>query len=210
MLTIDQAREVVLTYLQSDNIPGGAMITSIDNFPNCWVFDYTSAQHFQTGDVNFALGGNCPLLVEKESGLIYQTGIRDTLADFQQFPKNREQFLCVGPSLACPWVKIGTGINITDAKQLVLTFLNSLSIWRDSVLIDEKTLEYDVGWIFYHTTHRFLQTGKPRDSQFPNDGPVLVDRNDGYIYAARRAEPLVCSIDSFRRDKRSLTCLSSS
>lgn len=39
-----------------------------------WVFFYTSKQFLETGDSRFALAGNAPYIVERESGRLIQTG----------------------------------------------------------------------------------------------------------------------------------------
>ena len=39
-----------------------------------WVFFYNSRRYLETGDMNYALGGNAPIIVEKEDGSLYPTG----------------------------------------------------------------------------------------------------------------------------------------
>lgn len=39
-----------------------------------WVFFYTSKQFHETGDSRFALAGNAPYIVERETGRLIQTG----------------------------------------------------------------------------------------------------------------------------------------
>lgn len=39
-----------------------------------WVFFYTSRLWLATGDLRYALGGNAPLLVERESGALHVLG----------------------------------------------------------------------------------------------------------------------------------------
>ena len=39
-----------------------------------WVFHYNSARHIETGDINDGLVGNAPLIVERHSGQILETG----------------------------------------------------------------------------------------------------------------------------------------
>jgi len=39
-----------------------------------WVFFFNTRQFVQSGDMNFALGGNAPLIVDRESGELHVTG----------------------------------------------------------------------------------------------------------------------------------------
>lgn len=39
-----------------------------------WVFFYTSKQFHETGDFRFALAGNAPYIVERETGRLIETG----------------------------------------------------------------------------------------------------------------------------------------
>lgn len=39
-----------------------------------WVFFYTSKQFQETGDFRFALAGNAPYIVERETGRVIETG----------------------------------------------------------------------------------------------------------------------------------------
>jgi hypothetical protein len=39
-----------------------------------WVFFFNTRQFAETGDMNFALGGNTPLIVDRETGELHVTG----------------------------------------------------------------------------------------------------------------------------------------
>jgi hypothetical protein len=39
-----------------------------------WVFFYTSRRWLETGEIQYALGGNSPLIVERSTGRILETG----------------------------------------------------------------------------------------------------------------------------------------
>jgi hypothetical protein len=42
--------------------------------PFGWVFFYNSREFLETGDLSFALTGNAPIIVDKFTGLITETG----------------------------------------------------------------------------------------------------------------------------------------
>lgn len=47
-----------------------------------WVFFYTSKQFHETGDFRFALAGNAPYIVERETGRLIESGTASPLDDY--------------------------------------------------------------------------------------------------------------------------------
>ena len=47
-----------------------------------WVFFYTSKQFHETGDFRFALAGNAPYIVERETGRLIETGTALSLDEY--------------------------------------------------------------------------------------------------------------------------------
>ncbi|CAN4277994.1 YrhB family protein [Pseudoxanthomonas sp. LjRoot125] len=47
-----------------------------------WVFFYTSKQFHETGDFRFALAGNAPYIVERETGRLIETGTAVPLDEY--------------------------------------------------------------------------------------------------------------------------------
>lgn len=47
-----------------------------------WVFCYNTQRYVDTGDINNALGGNAPLIVDREDGQLYVTGTAYPLDHF--------------------------------------------------------------------------------------------------------------------------------
>ena len=54
-----------------------------------WVFFYTSRKWFETNDVIYAIAGNAPILVEKATGTLFETGtaypIEHYIAQFERY-----------------------------------------------------------------------------------------------------------------------------
>jgi hypothetical protein len=42
--------------------------------PYGWIFFYADRRHVEGGDVRYALGGNAPFLVDRETGAIHELG----------------------------------------------------------------------------------------------------------------------------------------
>jgi hypothetical protein len=72
-----------------------------------------------------------------------------------------------------------TLLQAADIAHRALRVLASGSI--DVMLLPEKTAAFDVGWVFYYQSVRFLETGSPSDSLAGN-APLFVARADGRTF----------------------------
>ena len=52
---------------------------------------------------------------------------------------------------------------------------------QELVVMDDKTVERAVGWVFFFQSKRFVETGDINDSIVGN-GPILVDKRDGSVH----------------------------
>ncbi|WP_043301305.1 YrhB domain-containing protein [Burkholderia paludis] len=67
----------------------------------------------------------------------------------------------------------------------------------DAVVVDKYTQEFDVGWVFYYQSARFLETGEFGFSLVGN-APIFVGRVGGYSAFISYLRPVVESIEAFR------------
>lgn len=80
MLDLDKARELVAKQVcvRPDWLPSEDEIVILDSEtierPWGWVFFYTSKLWFETREIRYALAGNSPLFVERETGKLLNTG----------------------------------------------------------------------------------------------------------------------------------------
>lgn len=79
MMTLEEARQRVGSHLgQPDCLPPGDEWVVIDKAtvekPWGWVFFYTSKRWQDTGEIQYAVAGNAPLIVERKEGHILPTG----------------------------------------------------------------------------------------------------------------------------------------
>ena len=76
MLTQEEARAIALTRISA--ICGGDSCALIDSKtlerPYGWVFFYQSRRYLETGDPSEALAGNAPLIVNRQTGQVIETG----------------------------------------------------------------------------------------------------------------------------------------
>jgi hypothetical protein len=67
---------------------------------------------------------------------------------------------------------------------------------------DEKaTEEVDIGWVFFWTSARYIETGDSRD-MLVGDRPLFVDRRDGSLHHCYSGEPWEDGIERYRATGR--------
>jgi hypothetical protein len=80
MITKETARELVRIEACGPNpdLPDDDEIIILDNEtiekPWGWVFFYTSKKWHETNDITYAIAGNAPVIVEKDTGKLFITG----------------------------------------------------------------------------------------------------------------------------------------
>ena len=92
MITKEQAKQLVLEAINSGP-PDSDELVILDEHtiekPWGWVFFYNSKKFCHTGDHNFALLGNGPFIVERETGKLIGTGsaypIEEYIANYEKY-----------------------------------------------------------------------------------------------------------------------------
>lgn len=78
MLNRETAKLLVTEYINTYNYKPDNPLIVMDEHTITkeygWVFFYNSRKFLETGDLNEALGGNAPIIVDKEDGALYVTG----------------------------------------------------------------------------------------------------------------------------------------
>lgn len=69
------------------------------------------------------------------------------------------------------------------------------------VIVEER--EYEFGWAFFWNTKEFVETGN-RQHALAGNGPIIVDRCDGQIYATGTAPSWEHYVEEYRRGKKRL------
>jgi hypothetical protein len=70
VLSQDEAREIAETFLQTEIQPQIAeevLITELREYPGHWVAVYNSRRFAETGQISYALAGNSPLIINKDT-----------------------------------------------------------------------------------------------------------------------------------------------
>ncbi|WP_417939067.1 YrhB domain-containing protein [Flavobacterium sp. RS13.1] len=71
MHTFEQARKLVADRLENSNFSDKDSLIILDNFtiekPYAWIFFYTSKLYHETKETQYAIAGNSPIIVDKET-----------------------------------------------------------------------------------------------------------------------------------------------
>ena len=75
-----------------------------------------------------------------------------------------------------------------EAKEIAQRHLAAISAQTgtDLVLVPEETVEFDLGWIFFWDSKRYLETHDSSEALAGN-APIIVDRRDGSVHQASTA-----------------------
>lgn len=88
MITFIEALHKAKNYLAEYDIP--VEITVIDRFSEGWLFCFQSREFLETGDFSTQLIGNCPFIIDKDSGNIYELGTTYPLDVYIQEYENKK------------------------------------------------------------------------------------------------------------------------
>ncbi len=86
---------------------------------------------------------------------------------------------------------------LEQATRLAHQTLSSLVGAVDIAIIDAATREFDVGWVFFYQSSRFLETGDVLGGLAGN-APLFVSRDDGRAIVISYHRPITESIQAYR------------
>ncbi len=82
------------------------------------------------------------------------------------------------------------------ARHQVATMAVDLGL--DLVLQPEKTMETDVGWVFFYNSRQFVETGDEKHALIGN-APLLIDGRTGSLHLLGTERPVEAYLDDYRR-----------
>ncbi|WP_367440151.1 YrhB domain-containing protein [Snodgrassella alvi] len=72
MITFKQALNLAKKYIEE--IDSTYEINYLGRFSEGWFFCYQSGEYLETGNTSYLLAGNSPIIIDKDSGVIVETG----------------------------------------------------------------------------------------------------------------------------------------
>lgn len=138
MLSFQQAKEIAEKIIETYHCPEDDKLVIIDSRiiekPYAWIFPYTSKRWLE-GDINYALGGNCPLFIDKRDGRIsmFRTGlsIEGMIDEYEE--QNKVWYLKISGSVYSDLQKLYALKNVLKLTQIELTELKI----NGAVIIDK-------------------------------------------------------------------------
>ncbi len=94
MITIEDAKLLALEQLREIQKMSNVELALLENetraFKCGWVFFYQSKEYVLTGDVQFLVGGNAPIIVDKYNKTVHLTGTGHDISYYiQKYLENR-------------------------------------------------------------------------------------------------------------------------
>ena len=82
------------------------------------------------------------------------------------------------------------------ARHQVATMAVDLGL--DLVLLPERTMTTDVGWVFFYESRAYLESHDPHDALIGN-APLLIDARTGSLHLLGTERPVEAYLDDYRR-----------
>lgn len=89
-----------------------------------------------------------------------------------------------------------------QATEIARKTIADLKSGTEFVILEDKTVEKDFGWVFIYTPKKFMET-KDRKYLVPGNGPLVVNRSDGSTRFLSTAAPPAKAIEEYERTWRS-------
>lgn len=91
-------------------------------------------------------------------------------------------------------------MNFESALNLVVEHLNNNWILEEdsAVILKDKTIEEDFGWVFFYESKNYLESGDYADMLMGN-APIIVNKKSGDIYITGTAEPIEFYIEDYKK-----------
>jgi hypothetical protein len=89
-------------------------------------------------------------------------------------------------------------IDAQKAQQIVQQELAKMKPGTEFVLLPDRTLTKDFGWVFFYTTRKHKETGDIKYA-IPGTGPLVVLRANGHVHALPTSVPPSVAVQEFEK-----------
>jgi hypothetical protein len=86
----------------------------------------------------------------------------------------------------------------TEALESVKAHLATRSEAGDLLVLEDDTLEYEFGWVFFYDSATYIRTGKIQYALAGN-APIIVARSNAELFETATAEPVAAYVEAFAR-----------
>lgn len=140
MLTFEQARKTVSDRLADSDFSVDNPLIILDHHtiekPYAWIFSYTSKLYYETKETRYAIAGNCPIMVDKQTGKHTEYGSAYSLEKMIELYEEEESI----------WTLFLTESNVLDSTKLLL-LKSKIGLSNDKLMQLKKniTVPFDKG-----------------------------------------------------------------
>ncbi len=87
-----------------------------------------------------------------------------------------------------------------EARAIAEKYVESLQekMKLELILVDDRTLEFDKGWVFFYNSRKFVVERSLR-YMLAGNAPLIVSKQDGTVHETGTAHPVDVYVDEFRR-----------
>lgn len=85
-----------------------------------------------------------------------------------------------------------------QAKEIAVKTIDQLKPGTEFVILDEKTMEKDFGWVFFYAPKKYVETGNPK-YLVPGNSPIVVHRSDGSTHFLSTSVPPSRAIEVYEQ-----------
>jgi immunity protein 35 of polymorphic toxin system len=91
-------------------------------------------------------------------------------------------------------------MDLKSARKIAQRFVSELAAQSttDLVIVDQNTIEFGTGWVFFYDSSRYLASGAISDALAGN-APLIVSKRDGSVHVTGTAHPIEHYIGRFEK-----------
>ena len=88
-----------------------------------------------------------------------------------------------------------------EATEIAANYVKGLSTRYEIALLHNETKEFDLGWVFFYQSQKFIVSGDYKD-MIAGNAPLIVNKYDGNISITGTAYPIEKYIDDYLKTKK--------
>jgi hypothetical protein len=88
-----------------------------------------------------------------------------------------------------------------NAIDIAANYLKEISAKYELVLLLEETKEFELGWVFFYQSRKFIESGDCRD-MLGGNAPIIVNKRDGSVHVAGTSHAVEKYIEDYLNTKK--------
>ncbi|HVU95794.1 MAG TPA: YrhB domain-containing protein [Puia sp.] len=88
-----------------------------------------------------------------------------------------------------------------NAIDIASNYVKEKSVKYELVLLTDKTIEFELGWVFFYQSLKYIESGDYRD-RLTGNAPIIVNKFNGSITVTGTAYPVQRYIDDYLKAQK--------